>query len=426
MSRFFCSLLALSYFLKISISAATEPTPPSEDPWYTAPPHFASAAPGDILRIRHAPGNLTSIVGNASAAYNILFRTTDSHYKPSWAVTTLFIPNSNTSNRVDAHNASLLSIQFAYNSANVDSSPSYGLYNTLAAPGLGIPPSTEDISQTLGHGWYVNTPDFEGPLASFGLGIQEGHATLDSVRAALSSKLIPHPKSTKYAMWGYSGGSLASEWASELQEQYAPELAFSGAALGGMVPNFTNIFDNITGSPYAGLIPLVLLGSTSQDPEARDYLVSRLHQSGPYNASYFLHGLDIDVNTAFGVYAGQNIYDYFIGGRQDIVGNPILQPIFNRNGYEGFHGVPRFPTFVYKAVGDEFSRVQDTDALVERWCSVGTPTWYQRNLVGGHIAEITNGRGRAIEWLKTVFDGTYKPNGCLVEDVTVNITSITA
>lgn len=68
------------------------PPPPSKDPWYTAPHGYEQAAPGDILKTRPASG-LTKIVANSSAAYNILYRTTDSNYKPSWAVTTLFVPS---------------------------------------------------------------------------------------------------------------------------------------------------------------------------------------------------------------------------------------------------------------------------------------------------------------------------------------------
>lgn len=102
--------------------------PPKQDPWYTAPyvrrgthssriyttsmlpigrliffldwvklygleqcadvclvvyrPNYELAAPGQILRIRAARGNLTSVQTNSSEAYNILYRTTDSQYKP--------------------------------------------------------------------------------------------------------------------------------------------------------------------------------------------------------------------------------------------------------------------------------------------------------------------------------------------------------
>ena len=266
-------------------------------------------------------------------------------------------------------------------------------------------------------------PDHEGPNASFAMGITEGYATLDSVRAVLSSGLLPRNAHTSYALWGYSGGSIASEWAAELQEQYAPELSFSGMAIGGCIPNITETRDNLTGSVYAGLLPGLYLGLTSQDNEAREYLVSRLKASGPYNASAFLADLNLTIARAFATYANQDLFSYFIDRRTDLE-VPILQKIARRNWYQGYHGVPQMPTFVYKAIGDQFSTVKSTDALVERWCGIGVDVEYQRNTVGGHVAEITNGRQRAFDWLKSVFAGTAQVGGCVVKNVTVAIMDI--
>lgn len=98
-----------------------EPIPPSEDPFYTAPSGFEEATPGTILRMRQAPGNLSTLVGNCSAVYNILYRSTDSQYLPSWAVTTIFVP-------LQPKNV-LVSYQIWTDSAWIDAFPSYSLYN---------------------------------------------------------------------------------------------------------------------------------------------------------------------------------------------------------------------------------------------------------------------------------------------------------
>ena len=396
-------------------SSLSTPLPPSQDPFYSAPTDYESALPGSILRIRAAPGNLTSVIGNCSSAYNILYRTTDSKYDPSWAVTTLFIPSS-LSNATSCVNGTvegnaLLSYQIPYNSPNPDASPSYALYAG------GFP----DIPTALDQGWYVNVPDFEGPLASFGLGVQEGHATLDSVRAVLSSG-FGLASDARYAMWGYSGGSLASEWAAELQKQYAPELNFAGAALGGLPPNATDTLISINGSSFAGLVPSILLGLTTQYPDAYQYLLSKLNPAGPYNASTFLSVTKMNIEEAFTAFAGQNMFNYFVDGISDIY-VPILEAIFDSNVYMGYHGIPQMPMFMYKAIGDELSVIADTDVLVNRYCGVGVNILYQRNTVGGHLAEYTNGDARAFAWLSNVLDGTYAemyPSmGCTIQNVTV-------
>lgn len=190
------------------------PIPPLQDPWYSAPDGFESAKPGDVLRIREAPGNLTSLASNCSAAYNILYRTTNSQYKPDWAVTTVFVPVADSA-------AALLSYQIPYDSAWLDASPSYALYTSDGTRSL------LDISTGLSSGWFVNVPDYEGPLASFTAGVQSGHATIDSIRATFNAnETLGLYVNARYALWGYSGGALASEWAAELAVQYAPEVSF--------------------------------------------------------------------------------------------------------------------------------------------------------------------------------------------------------
>lgn len=189
------------------------PIPPLQDPWYSTPDDFESAKPGDVLRIREAPGNLTSLASNCSAAYNILYRTTNSQYKPDWAVTTVFVPVTES--------PALLSYQIPYDSAWLDASPSYAFYTSDGVRSL------RDISTGLSSGWFVNVPDYEGPLASFTAGVQSGHATIDSIRAAFNAnKTLGLDVDARYALWGYSGGALASEWAAELAVQYAPEVSF--------------------------------------------------------------------------------------------------------------------------------------------------------------------------------------------------------
>jgi hypothetical protein len=158
--------------LERGVDFSSTPIPPRQDPFYTAPGGFEHTSPGTVLRLRHAPGNLTSITGNCSAAYNVIYRTTDSQYKPAWALTTIYIP----SNPSTSPGTALLSYSFPYNSVDLDSSPSFSVYSS----------PLPDVGPALSLGWFVNVPDFEGPLASNVAGIFEAHATIDSLRAILS------------------------------------------------------------------------------------------------------------------------------------------------------------------------------------------------------------------------------------------------
>ena len=96
--------------------------------------------------------------------------------------------------------------------------------------------------------------------------------------------------------------------------------------------------------------------------------------------------------------------------------------VIDQEGQMGFHGVPQMPLLIYKAIADEITPINDTDLLVESYCSVGANIVYERNTVGGHIAEETNGDARALQWLGQVLTGTYDHKGCTVKDVSLNVT----
>lgn len=391
------------------------PLPPSEDPFYTAPPGFESFSPGTVLRIRNDPSNITTVV-NGAAAYNILYRSTDARYNPSWAVTTLLIPHSNLIATDSAPH--LVSYQIAYNSPDVDASPSY-LLSTLYKTAFTASPA-DDVAEALARGWYVNFPDFEGPLAAFCAGPQEGFAVLDSIRAILSQNQLADWENARYAMWGYSGGSLATFFAAELQASYAPEMKFAGAAIGGLPSNVTQVIDLANNSPIAGLMVSVLLGVTAQFPKARNYLIDNLKTEGPFNATAFLAGLGYNLLEYVTAYQGQDIYKYFVDG-VDILRAPELVRVFGNNAVPTYHGIPRMPLFAYHAISDKLTPIGPADLHIKRYCDVDVDVLYQRNTLGGHDEEGINGRTRALEWLTRWLNGDNDKviTGCTVETVTV-------
>lgn len=399
--------LAIFPALAVNSVDTSVPLPPSQDPWYTSPPGYQSASPGSILRLRHAPGNLSQIVGNCSAAYNILYRTENSRYAPSWAVTTLYVPS------IVSASASLLSYQVPYNSIDVDASPSYSTYSE----------PNPDVAYALGRGWFVTVPDFEGPLAANVAGIQEGHATLDSLRASISSNLGLAPNA-RIALWGYSGGSIASEWALELQEQYAPELKIDGAALGGLVANNTRCIDVVERTPLAYIAVGAMLGPLIQYPEAYSRLIRQLKTSGPHNSTGFLAAKHMNSVQGFAAYYNQSIYDYFVNGSA-VLHDPLIRQVLLENQFMTYHGVPKCPLYIYKAIHDEATPVEDADFYVERNCMLGVNILYERNTIGGHIDEETNGNARAVAWLESIFDGsyskTYQAHGCTIRNVTIDV-----
>ncbi|KAG7404703.1 putative trichothecene esterase SAT6 [Fusarium oxysporum f. sp. rapae] len=394
--------------------------PPSKDPWYSAPDRWEIRQPGDVFRIRSA-SNLTNIVEGSAAVYHILYRSTDSRGQASLAVTTLFVPTSFY--RSSPGKAAILSYQFAYNTCNVDSGPSFALSGVMAKsePNLGIKSSTSLIAEMLSFGWIVNTPDHLGPTAAFGASVQAGHATLDALRAVHSLLNLRENPGFKTAMWGYSGGSIATFSAAELQPSYAPELSVSAAVVGGLVDDISAALDKINKSPIAGTLIALLLGITAQYPEERAYLESCLVRE---MRDEFMSAVNTEVTQNIGKYAGKDIYAFFKNGGADLRA-PILKELYDKQAKLGYRDTPTMPMLLYKAIQDQFCPIDLTDAAVERLCEKGAEITFERNKVGNHVSEIENGKPRAFGFLRSIFDESYKSTASKrnVVDVTVDVSS---
>ncbi|KAJ4038957.1 hypothetical protein NW761_010428 [Fusarium oxysporum] len=394
--------------------------PPSKDPWYSAPDDWEIRQPGDVLRIRSA-SNLTNVVEGSAAVYHILYRSTDSRGQASWAVTTLFVPTSfylSPSGKV-----AILSYQFAYNTCNVDSSPSFALSGVMAKsePNLGIKSSTSLITEMLSFGWIINTPDHLGPTAAFGASVQAGHASLDALRAVHRLlNLRKHP-GFNTAIWGYSGGSIATFAAAELQPSYSPDLSISAAVVGGLVDDISAALGKINKSPIAGTLIALLIGITAQYPEARAYLERCLV---PEMKDEFMAAVNTEVTQNVGKYAGKDIYAFFKGGSAELRA-PILQELYDKQAKLGYRDTPTMPMFLYKAIQDQFCTIDLTDATVDRLCEKGADITFERNTAGNHVPEIENGKPRAFGFLRSIFDESYKSPASKrnVVDVTVDVSS---
>ena len=107
-------------------------------------------------------------------------------------------------------------------------------------------------------GYAVTVPDFEGPDLHWVAGHESGWNTLDGIRATES--YLGMPSTQKVGLFGYSGGSIGGEWASELAPSYAPELNIVGTAIGGIPVHLAHNTRYVNGSDtWSGVMPAVLV-----------------------------------------------------------------------------------------------------------------------------------------------------------------------
>ena len=184
----------------------------------------------------------------------ILVRSEDSFGNPNVIVTTVIEP-------VNADPSKIASYQVSENAARADCAPSYALQFGSDVSTLATQAETYLLAPLLDKGYYVVSPDYEGPKLTFTVGKQSGQAVLNSIRASLKSgKITNIAEDAKVVMWGYSGGSLASGWAAALQPDYAPELSRNllGVALGGFITNVTATVEATDDTIFAGIAANVL------------------------------------------------------------------------------------------------------------------------------------------------------------------------
>ncbi|KAK1753262.1 lipase 1 [Echria macrotheca] len=387
---------------------------PSQDPWYKAPDGWETKAPGDVLRIRPHAYNMTPIaISNVKDTFQVLFRSTNSLGNETWAVTTVFIPNKSHCDGVSNCTQAIVSYQLPYDTSCLDASPSFGLQ-------WGEPYG--EIALALGRGWWVSVPDFEGPLASYGASIVAGHITIDSARAVIKVASSEYGiNKTSIGFWGYSNGASATESAVEFAPKYAPDLKIAGAAIGGLTPNLGTSGPLLAATQVAGLLIQGIIGVTSQYPEQRKYIVSRLNPSGPYNATEFFWASLMSGWQSLLYYSYVNVFEYFIGGQDDLI-VPELTAMFDREGTLGNFGQPNTTIFMYHAIEDDMTPIGETDAVVQKFCDKGANILYHRNAWGGHNDELGNGRQRSLDFFGYIFDGSTKLEVPLTGCKTVNVT----
>ena len=373
---------------------------PSADRFYAPPAQLASYRPGTILRRRTvtAPG-----VDDYSAAYQLLYRSTDAKRKPIAAVTTLFVPSDPAPGR-----RRLFSFHQAYDSLSLTCAPSHAL-RTNQATGLGDASLSSDTQAFLGFGWDVAVPDYEGLRSEWGVGPLAGRVTLDGIRAVEHFRRAELDGArTKVAMGGYSGGSIPTMWAASLAKRYAPELRIVAAAAGGNVPDPVQDLPRLDGSALFGTVVGVAVGVDRAYPELR--LDSILNAKGRALAAR--DGRDADgcagsvTNAPFGTVAEYSNYP----NPEALLAVPRLRRVFPRLNLIR-RPAPAAPSLIFNSAQDELTWVKPVDELVAAWCAQGASIEYQTP-PGDHATGSALFGRQAVPYIEDRYAGKPPPDTC--------------
>jgi hypothetical protein len=407
------SVLVLAVVAAPAATAATTPPPPPQsDPFYQPPAGYASTAPGTVLRSRAVTASAFGSDPQHVTAWQLLYRTTDTQGQPEATVTTVLEPSGRRP-------TALLSYQVAEDSAAPQCAISYQL--RLGAGNANFVAQAEIllIDAALAKGWAVSVPDYEGPNSAYVGGRQAGQAVLDGIRATRNFATAGVPAGANIGLWGYSGGALASGWASELQAGYAPELNIKGVAEGGLPVNPEHVLANVNGGPFAGLAMGGIAGLREAYPQLDQFLDANLTPAG---VAAFAKAATQCNAANVSSFAYTNVFQYFTTA--DPLDQPVPQQVLADDTL-GQH-TPTAPLFVYQSTNDELVSPADVDAVVGTYCAGGGTVTYQRDLLSEHVALAVTGAPDALNWLSARLSGTPAAGGCHTSTVVSSLLSPSA
>ncbi len=374
------------------------PTPDRDD-FYASPADLERVAPGAVLRSRSVQ---VSFFGRFrhGAAEQLMYRSTDAQGRPEAAVTTVVVPRGK-----DPANCPLLSYQCAIDAVAARCFPSYALRQGAELVGASVQAEFLFITAALSRGWAVSIPDHEGLKGMWGAPYEAGFRVLDGLRAAVNYKELGLSSNAPMAVWGYSGGGLASGWAAEAAETYAPELDIVGAVLGSPVVDPESVARRLNATPWAGLAALMIASLVHVFPEAKKVVEEHASEVGK---TLLVEIEEMSTGGAIRRFRNVDIADFVDVSFQELFALPELQHVFEvtRLGQK----TPSMPVLLIQGVHDKIVNVTDVDRLVQTYTDGGAAVSYHRDPLAEHLLLYPFAVPMTLWWLADRLAKNDRPN----------------
>ena len=399
--------LGLGSPLVVAGASADDTIPrPNHDPFYRydgAKP-LSKIAPGTPLATRDVTLAITQN-GTPLPAEQILYRTTDATGKAVPSVTTVILPATGTAN------PRLVAYLSFYDALSNKCSPSY----TLRGGDPGEPNhELTDIEQGLVHtaraqGFIVTVPDFEDETLDYVAGTESGMSSLDGLRATIAALKLE--AATPVGLIGYSGGSIAADWASELQPSYAPKVNLVGTAMGGIPVNLRHNLRYVNGTPeWSNTIPAAMIGIS------RSFHIDLT----PYLSSWGRKVVAKVSHQCIGEFSGEfpNLtIEHMVKDRYETIDNvPVFRRITNKLRMGSVAGHPRDPFYMawgnQDGTGDGVMVAKDQAALAAEYCADGLAVTSEEFQGLDHNNAAVAFFTQAFPWLTSRFAGVPAPSTC--------------
>lgn len=389
---------------------------------------LSSYAPGAALETRTVPYTVLNIPTPIQAV-QVLYRSTDALGQPSANVTSILRPANAQPNKV-------VSYQSFYDSLNPDDSPSRAIAGntpigdwTPSGRNFNIGGTFTSIEAALfgplfALGYTIVVPDTEGPDANFAAGPEYGMMTLDALRAARDVPETGITDDAEIALMGYSGGAIATNWASILAPAYAPEINDNliGAAQGGVLVNPANNLRYASGSiGWGGVVGMAVVGvARSYDIDFGKYLSDR-------GRDVMARLEDASIGNVLAQYPGLTWQDLVKPEYADPNTVPEYVDVVNKINM-GTAATPTIPMFIAQAAngtiegtqpggpgvgaGDGVMITGDVRTLARKYCDAGLAIQYDQYDTISHFLGAMLWLPGALAWVDDRLNGKPAPSNC--------------
>ncbi|MEZ5212494.1 lipase family protein [Gordonia sp. PP30] len=356
---------------------------PDDDPFHLPRNGLDRHAPGTLLGAREVQLAVFGTIRVVTRAWQLRFRTTDLRGRPEVGITTVLRP---------AASRGILSYQCAIDAVSPRCFPSYALRQGSRAHGALARLELPLILAAARQGWTVSVPDHEGLRGHFGAAREPGYRVLDGLRA--TREFLNEPSPTPAALWGYSGGGLATLWAAEAVDAYAPGLGVVGAVAGAPVGDPGATFLRLNGGRFAGF-PFVFIAALCRAYPELDGVLT--HHVSPEFRARIAASADRTTVAVLGRFAFRDLGKHLHFGLDALLADPVLARVLTdiRPG----DVAPAVPLLVQQSRRDEVIAAADITALVDRYADAGASVIHRERARGRHLPTQFRVAPEALRWL---------------------------
>ena len=267
------------------------------------------------------------------------------------------------------------------------------------------------LADMLAQGYVVVATDYPGlgvpgQVHPYLIGVSEGRAVLDSVRAA---RALPHAgASNRFAVWGHSQGGHAALYTGELAASYAPELKLVGVAAAAPATYLAELFDADKTTSTGKELTAMTIYSWSKLYNTPASSLVEPGAMGPFQE--MAHDCIESVSEFAAIERAAKPLDRIQFLKADPTETEPWRGIMQRN--TPGQAAAGAPVFLAQGTADTTVRPDITRRFAVALCKQGTRVRFVLLNGVSHTFAAKASAGQALAWMRDRFRGAPAPSDC--------------